>query len=79
MVDYVLSDGHRQLSDSCTKMYQDLMVHKEITTENIKQVYRLGWCMEMVSYPLQKISNIRDRRNKTIVLMLYFASNWPPF
>lgn len=49
MLDYVLSDGHRDAMLILVKMYEDLMVNKEITPENMKQVYLLGWCLEIVS------------------------------
>lgn len=49
MMDYVLSDSGRTLLMNTTKMYRDLMVNKEITTENIKQAHILGWSMELVS------------------------------
>lgn len=49
MLDYVLSDGHRDQMMIVTKMYRDLMAHKKITTQNIKQSHLLGWCMELVS------------------------------
>lgn len=50
MVDHVNSNGHRDMVKILTKMYQDLMVNKEVTAENIKQAQLLGWCMEMVSF-----------------------------
>lgn len=49
MMDYVLSDGRVDQLVIITKMYRDLMANKVITTESIKQVYVLGWCMEFVS------------------------------
>lgn len=49
MLDYVLCDGRRDQLVILTKMYEDLMVNKEITTENIKQAHILGWCTEIVS------------------------------
>lgn len=49
MLDYVLSDGHRDLLLNVTNMYRDLMANKEITTENIKLAHLLGWCIEIVS------------------------------
>lgn len=50
MLDYVLCDGRRDQLVILAKMYEDLMVNKEITTENIKQAHILGWCTEIVSF-----------------------------
>lgn len=49
MLDYNLSGGHRDQILVLTKMYQDLMVNKETTTENVKQAHVLGWSSEIVS------------------------------
>lgn len=50
MLDYTLSGGHRDILLILTKMYEDLMVDKEMTTENVKQAHVLGWSMEIVSF-----------------------------
>lgn len=49
MLDYVMSGGHRDFLKLILKMYQDLMVNKEITAENMKQAHILGCSTEMVS------------------------------
>lgn len=54
MLDYVLCDGHRDEMLIITKMYEDLMVNKGMTAENIKQAHVLGWCMELVNLPTAK-------------------------
>lgn len=54
MLDYVLCDGHRDQLMMLTNMYQDLMVNKEMSTENIKQAHLLGWSLEIVSLLLNE-------------------------
>lgn len=70
MLDYNLSGGQRQLSNSCVKMYQDLIVNKEITTENIKQAHLLGWCMELVSSLLQKYVILWEENYELVLKIL---------
>lgn len=49
MLDHTLSGDHRDQLIVLANMYRNLMVNKEVTEENIKRAYLLGWCMELVS------------------------------